>query len=115
MKTSLAIIGLSAIAFIFIIVIIGEYKKKYLLDTFISINNDPANDGKMTFNYLTNKNYGKNILNKYYQNDDTRINGVRAVYHPYQIKNNKLFGIAEYIRLDKEKSNKLFNDYGVRL
>jgi hypothetical protein len=50
-------------------------------------NENANNDGKMTFNYLKDNNNTKNILNKYYMNDDTKINGTRIVYHPYQQKN----------------------------
>ena len=43
------------------------------------------NDGNMTFDFLTNTNTNF-ILDKYYLNDDMKINGARVNYHPYQVK-----------------------------
>jgi hypothetical protein len=56
---------------------------------FIANNNkDPSFiDGKMNFKYLTDKNYTKNILNKYYLNDDLRYYTIRYINHPYQNSN----------------------------
>jgi hypothetical protein len=85
------------------------------IDRFISSFNDPLKDGKMKFDYLTNKKYSQNIVDKYYLNDDTRINRVRTVYHPYQVRNNPLYGLAPRLNLTIKDSDKLYNDYGVRL
>ena len=49
-------------------------------------NNDPDKDGKMDFSYIYNPNYNANILDKYYLDDDIKINGNRLVYHPLQFK-----------------------------
>ena len=53
-------------------------------EKFLTINNDPDNDGKMRFDYLNNPNYKNNILSRYYVDDDKKINGSRIVQHPYQ-------------------------------
>ena len=53
-------------------------------EKFLSLNNDPDNDGKMKFDYLTTPNYKNNILARYYIDDDVKINGSRMVQHPYQ-------------------------------
>lgn len=109
------IIVLSIIVFILLIICIKTSKNINKKDTFITQNNDPALDGKMKFTYLIDKNYGKNIIDKYYTNDDTVKGGNRVIYHPYQLKKNKLYGIANYIGITKDKSNDLYKTYGVRL
>ena len=42
------------------------------------------NDGQMTFEYLNDPNYKKNVLNTFYLNDDIKYNGVKVNYHPYK-------------------------------
>jgi hypothetical protein len=54
-------------------------------ETFLTKNNDPNNDGKMTFPFLNDPNYSKNVLNSYYLNDDTKVNGNRVIIHPRQM------------------------------
>ena len=112
------------ILFILVIICISRNKKtgkeinkekKKEKEKFISEYNDPSKDGKMKFTYLTEKNYGKNILDTYYQNDDARITGVRAIYHPFQIKSESIYGVAPRVNVDRALSNQIFNDYGVRL
>ena len=85
-------------------------------------NENANNDGKMTFNYLKDNNNTKNILNKYYMNDDTKINGTRIVYHPYQQKNFlNLYGNPNNQTSYKGAFNGfdtigeyMYNQYGVR-
>ena len=99
MKSKYIIVLSGIIVFILLIICIRTSKKIYKKDNFITLNNDPALDGKMKFGYLTAKDYGKKILAKYYTNDDTIYNGWygaygKAVYHPYQVKTGKLYGHA---------------------
>jgi len=72
------------IVFANIILYSGEQNKKLGKESFLTINNDPDNDGKMRFDYLNNPNYKNNILSRYYVDDDKKINGSRIVQHPYQ-------------------------------
>ena len=53
---------------------------------------DPTKDGKMSFDYLINPNYDKEVLGKYYLNDDIIINGSRLNEHYYQGKYNTYWG-----------------------
>jgi hypothetical protein len=111
MQSKYIIVLSGIIVFILLIVCICTSKKINKKDDFKSLNknnytleeinlkNDPANDGKMKFGYLTSKDYGKKILAKYYTNDDTIYNAWygaygKAVYHPYQVKTGKLYGHA---------------------
>jgi hypothetical protein len=109
---SLSIIFVFMILFILLIICIKINKNNEL---FITQNNDPANDGKMKFGYLTDKDYNKNILNMYYLNDDTRINGMNIVNHPYQKKINKIFGIAPNLNMTSKDSNDIYSSTGIRL
>lgn len=86
--------------------------KKINNDSFISINNDPVNDGKMKFDFLTNPYYDYYNLNKYYFNDDLMTNYKRNKLHPQQLKNGVYFGLNANSSL---ASNKIFNDYSVRI
>ena len=72
------------ILFAKIILYSGEQNKKTANESFLTINNDPDNDGKMKFDFLNNPNYKNNILSRYYIDDDKKINGSRMVQHPYQ-------------------------------
>lgn len=92
-------------------------------DTFISQRDaNVNNDGNMNFDYLIKKNYTKNILDKYYLNDDTKINGKRLVNHPYQKKNKlNLYGnpfnqysTRGYWGGYDSFSDYIFYNYGVR-
>ena len=92
-------------------------------DTFISQRDaNVNNDGNMNFDYLIKKDYTNNVLNKYYLNDDTKINGKRLVNHPLQKKNNlNLYG-NPFNQISKPGSwgnfntfsDYIFNTYGVR-
>ena len=53
---------------------------------------DANEDGKMPFPYIVDPNYNTDIKNAYYLNDDTKINNVRVVFHPYQIKTGTYYG-----------------------
>jgi hypothetical protein len=53
---------------------------------------DPLKDGKMSFDYLINPNYDKELLGKYYLNDDIIIKGSRLNEHYYQGKHNTYWG-----------------------
>ena len=78
------LVFLSIIIIIIVLIILYYKNKKY--DTF-AIPKTPKeindNDGNMTFEFLNNENTNY-VLDKYYINDDTKINGVRVNYHPYQ-------------------------------
>ena len=82
----------------------NETKKYKIKDNFISQNNDPKYDGKMSFDYLHNLSYTPNILNKYYLNDDFRINNTQLVNHPYQFKPNNYFGNPHFINISNENA-----------
>lgn len=89
-------------------------------DSFISQNNIPSNDGKMKFDYLTNPNYSRDIINKYYLNDDSKTNGIRNVYHKFQQKNNNFYGNPKYLSLIPWLSSSFYTDlmyktYGIRI
>ncbi len=92
-------------------------------DTFISQKDENAyNDGNMKFDYLIKKNYTNNVLKKYYLNDDTKINGIRIVYHPYMKKNHlNLYGNPNNQYSTRGRwgnydtySEYILNNYGVR-
>jgi len=104
---------------LFIILIILNF---YLLnknilnkDNFISVNNDPINDGKMIFNFLQDPNYDNNIIQKYYLNDDTKINNTRIIFHPYQVKKIHYYGNPKFLSKDIRQSNNYYNIYGIRV
>lgn len=95
---------------------------------------DPTKDGKMSFDYLINPNYDKEVLGKYYLNDDIIINGSRLNNHYYQGKHNTFWGFLynypnkitinntiqtstpNVPNLDTvAKSDDIYNNYKVRL
>ncbi len=96
------------------------------IDTFYNQKNY-NNDGNMTFDFLSNKNT-TNVLEKYYLDDDIKINGDRLNYHIYQTKtaNNGspsyMYGIPEFYKQGKAGNwnrfdtfgDKIFSNYGVR-
>ena len=43
-----------------------------------------AHDGEMKFEYLKDPFFSKRIINKYYLNDDKKINGVKIHRYPYK-------------------------------
>ena len=120
-----------SLIFILIIIIIylyqnnnyNYYNKYNNIDTFQSQRDiNIENDGNMKFNYLIDKNYTNTILQKYYLNDDTKINGMRVVNHPFQKKNVlNLYG-NPFNQLEKPGvwgkfntfSDYIYNIYGVR-
>jgi hypothetical protein len=86
-------------------------------EKFLTENIDPDKDGRMTFSYLTNPNYKNSILSNYYFNNDTVINGVRVMSHPYQISyspngRDKYYGTLFY---DKKKSDNIYYTTKIRL
>ena len=85
------------------------------IENFISINNDPINDGKMKFRFLTNPNYGSNILKKYYLNDDSKTNNIRNVFHPYQQKTRRYYGNPKFCINDFKLTNAIYKKYGIRI
>ena len=108
------------ILFVILFIILLIYLNKNLKnlqtkDNFISINNDPVNDGKMKFDFITDPNYTKNILNKYYLNDDTKTKNVRNVYHPYQFKKGSYYGNPKFNILNGSSSNITYEKYGIRM
>ena len=81
------------------------------------VKNDPDNDGKMRFGYLTNPGYANGILSRYYINDDKKIGGVRLVSHPYQYKYS-LNGQDKYygpLFWNKNQSDNIYKTSGIRL
>ena len=114
----IAVFGICILIFILIALI---YLFKYLYETyfnfeFFNANANLQNTKPMNFKYLNDPNYDNNILNQYYLNDDTKINGVRVVYHPYmesqRIGNNNSYGL---LWNSPVLSNDYYNKYGVRL
>ena len=89
-------------------------------EKFLSLNNDPDNDGKMKFDYLNNPNYKNNILARYYIDDDIKINGSRMVQHPYQDRHwgvsqrtlRKFYGDLFW---NQQLSDNIYNAHKIRL
>jgi hypothetical protein len=111
--------NITLLILLFIILLILNF---YLLnkniltkDSFISKNNDPINDGKMSFSFLHDPNYTNNILNKYYLNDDTKTNNSRNIFHPYQVKKIQYYGNPKFVSKDIRQSNNYYNTYGIRV
>ena len=120
------IILLVIVSILLIIISYTQYQYQYQYfkkDTFISQRDaNIENDGNMKFDYLIKNNYTKNVLDKYYLNDDKKINGKRVVNHPYQKKNylnlygnpfNQLSTSGRWGGYDTY-SEYIFNNYGVR-
>jgi len=89
-----------------------QNEKEYFL-----VKNDPDNDGKMRFGYLTNPNYANSILSRYYINDDKKIGGVRLVPHPYRVRyspngRDKYYGTLYW---NKAQSDNIYKNTGIRL
>ena len=111
-------ISISIISLLFFFISYNNY-----IDTFISEKElNYENDGNMKFEYLLNDNHKNIILNKYYLNDDIKVNSKRLNIHPYQFKNEKyLYGISVFQNKDNQKygnsysfSDYIYNTYGVR-
>ncbi len=103
------------IAIIILNVYLLNKNTKQNKEKFITENNDPEKDGKMTFNFLRDPNYGSNILKKYYLNDDTKTNNVRNIFHPYQKKTRKYYGNPKFYGNDCIRTNDIYRDYGIRV
>ena len=103
------------ILFIFLVICVWKDNTMNRYEKFISRNNDPANDGKMKFKYLTDINYGINARNKYYINDDVKINNNRIRRHPYQKRIGQYYGNPANIGRERKYTNDLFNTYGIRM
>lgn len=93
------------------------------IDTFIFKNNNIDSDGNMTYNFISDKNNTKKVLNKYYLDDDIKSSNIRTNIHPYQNKNSRnLYGIPQHQIINSGKwgathstfSNYIYNYYGVR-
>ena len=90
-------------------------------ETFLIRNNPDFVDGQMNFNYLVDPNYTQSILNRYYINDDTKINGQRVIFHPNQYKHIrwefKPPGYSFYYGNIPNKGNSdvIYQTHGVRL
>lgn len=89
-----------------------QNEKEYFI-----VKNDPDNDGKMRFGYLTNPNYANSILSRYYINDDKKIGGVRLVPHPYRVRyssngRDRYYGTLYW---DKAQSDNIYKNTGIRL
>ena len=56
---------------------------------------DANKDGKMIHRYVVDPNYDNDIKNNYYLNDDTKVNNIRLVFHPYQIKSRAYYGSTD--------------------
>ena len=67
-------------------------------------------DGKKTFNYLTIPTYSNTVLNRYYLNDDTILNGTRAVNHPYQSKDGNYYGVLGKELISYDNANKIISE-----
>jgi hypothetical protein len=65
---------------------------------------DANKDGKMIHKYVVDPNYDNDIKNNYYLNDDTKVNNIRLVFHPYQIKSRAYYGSTDPPPLPKMQS-----------
>ena len=109
---------ISIIILTFFLIIYNNFKDKFVNEKDLNY----ENDGNMTFDYLLNSNHKTKILNKYYLDDDIKINGQRLNRHPYQFKNYKnLYGIVDYQHTDNYNygayntfTDYIYNTYGVR-
>ena len=82
-------------------------------NNFIDINSTTSTlPKKITFDFLTDPNYNKNILSKYYKNDNILTNNIRNVYHSQQLKKGPFFGINPY---NSVTSDYLYKMYSIRI
>ena len=92
------------------------------IDKFYNKNFNYENDGNMNFDYLLDNNHKNKVLNKYYLNNDIKVNGKRLNIHHYQLKNNRnLYGMAHFQKKDTGKygnnhtfADYIYNIYGIR-
>jgi len=68
------------------LIICSNYIKELKIEMFLSKYMDPSLDGKINYSYLRNPDYTKDILNKYYLNDDTRKFSIKYNYYPLKDK-----------------------------
>ena len=109
---------ISIISLLFFFISYNNYIDKFISEKELNY----ENDGNMKFEYLLNDNHKNIILNKYYLNDDIKVNSKRLNIHPYQFKNEKyLYGISVFQNKDNQKygnsysfSDYIYNTYGVR-
>jgi hypothetical protein len=99
-----------------IVILNGKQNEQNELEYFL-VKNDPDNDGKMRFGYLTNPNYANTILSRYYINDDRKIGGVRMVSHPYRFRYSPNGRDRYYGNLfwNKTLSDNVYKNTGIRL
>ena len=111
---------------ILFVTIINYYKK---IDTFDNKANY-YNDGKMIFKYITDTSHTRNVLDKYYVNDDIKIAGSRVNIHPDEFNRNncsvigalpKVYGKSLcqlspgiWNRYNTKKQD-IYNNYAVRI
>lgn len=113
-----AIIYISFIICLIMIVVISIYivyptsRGQNKTNEYFIANSNLTDQSPMNFSYLTNPNYAKDILATYYLDDDKKINGTRAVYHPYMYSYYKNYG---YYWWNPGFSNAVYKYYGVRL
>lgn len=75
-------------------------------------NSNLTNQAPMNFNYLKNPNYTRDILATYYLDDDKKINGQRAVFHPYMYSYDNNYGRYWWL---PPISNHIYKSSGVRV
>ena len=101
-----------------------EKNTKKIAENFIIRNNEPDNDGKMTFSYLVSPRYTDDILSRYYINDDTRVRNIRSVNHPTHTPRgiglwfiNTGLNLKYYGNLynNNIESNRIYKETGIRL
>ena len=112
------IIGISLIIICGIFIYIFKPSKTYtrygIITEHFKAKANLTNQAPMNFNYLTNRNYARDILATYYLDDDKKINGNRVVNHPYMYSygSNNNYG---YFWRDPLTSDYGYKKSGVRL
>ena len=112
---SIQCIIITIIILLFFLISYNNCKDKFTLKDL-----NYENDGNMNFDYLLDINHKNSVLNKYYLNDDLKINGRRLISHPYQLKNDRnLYGISVFQKIENVGnystfSDYIYNTYGVR-
>ena len=112
------LILLILIIFTVFVIIYYKYINKKNRDYFITPknNSDTINIPIKTYSFLHDDNYSKAIIDKYYVNDDIKINNNRVVKHPYQYKTNQYYGNQRYLTYNsKTMSDIIYINTGVRI
>ena len=84
--------------FILLIIFIGykyiySYKDKFKASISKEMGEYVAqDDGKLIFRYLVDPSDDYRTKINYYLNDDTKVNDMRLVFHPYQIRSSPFYG-----------------------